>query len=140
MITGTTRAGKMPIDDILSEDKRILIDGIRSLIEGGDVSLNRHGAAGLVDKDCIWLHSKRFIDDLKSTVGLHGDNEQIRTKLFYLELLVKSNSGVFTHKKEIVCDGTSNSFNLLCLPLRNIWSNPDDYPPQMKGITVLDIS
>ena len=46
MITGTTRAGKMPIDDILSEDKRILIDGIRSLIEGGDVSLNRH-------RDCL---------------------------------------------------------------------------------------
>jgi len=120
--------------------KEIITSGIKRLIIDETITLNRQGAIGWIYKDCIWLHSKRFLYDLKKIDELPKDDEDIKELMFDFGLIVKNNNNRLLHRKEVITDECAIKLSLLCLPLRNVWRNPDDYPPQMKGITVRDIS
>jgi len=109
---------------------------LRHLVEKGDLSLNRRGAAGWVDKQGVWLMSKRAVDAVREQLlkeghsGVPGDNNRIYDILSESGLLVPNGNGKAIWRGRVVSNdwAPETPFSLIRLKHDCIWSNPDTVP------------
>jgi len=122
--------------------KNILKKAIEGLLRNERIPLNHVGAVGWVYGDNLWVVSKRFLYELRQyclECKIQGIPRENYTLINILEAegLIETDGDCHSvHTKQVGIDSTFNTFTLLCLPLKNIWTNHDDCPPQVEGISV----
>ncbi len=126
-----------------------MMDGMRRMVaEGGDIALNREGAAGFCDGEDLWFvagviaeKTRAFLEKNEiresGAAGLPTDN----SRLFDVWLdygAVRANAGAAIWRATITLDkpdGTSwtQTFTMLRFPLAKLFASPVDYPKPLTG-------
>ncbi len=118
----------------------------RTLIDNGEISLNRAGATGWVDQRGIWLVSKRVTDLLREQLtkegheGVPHDNTRIFDVLSEHGLIALTSGGRAIWRCKISTEDwqPENVFSVLLMPLSQVWNDPDDAPMFEGEITVIE--
>ena len=106
---------------------------LRYLVEQGELSLNRRGAAGWVDERAVWLLSKRAVDAIREQLtkeghtGVPGDNNRIFDVMSEGGLIELNPQGKAIWRCRVTVGDWSpeEPFSLIRLSHDTIWSDPD---------------
>ncbi len=105
---------------------------IRYLIERGELSLNRRGAAGWVDGRAVWLVSKRAADAVREHLireghaGIPGDNNRLFDVMSEGGLIELNPQGKAIWRCRVTIGDWSpeKPFSLIRMSHETIWSDP----------------
>ena len=115
----------------------------RMLSEGGNIPLNRPGAAGFVTDGCIWFVSKRLADEVRaylaaneSASGIPGPEKNDR--LFdvwqeYGALIPNPDTGGAIWRVRVRMEGFDQVLTMLRFPLDKIYAEAERYPAEFAG-------
>ncbi|MCY4148442.1 MAG: TraI domain-containing protein [Gammaproteobacteria bacterium] len=109
---------------------------LRYLIENGELSLNRRGAAGWVDEGGVWLVSKRAVDAVREQLsreghtGVPGDNNRIYDVMAESGLLLLNPQGKAIWRCRVTIGDwmPDEPFSVIRLSHETIWSDPEGVP------------
>lgn len=126
-----------------------MMDGMRRMVaEGGDIALNREGAAGFCDGEDIWFVAGVIAEKTRSFLEKHEIRESgaaglptDNSRLFDVWLdygAVRANAGAAIWRATITLDKPDGSswtqtFTMLRFPLEKLFANPVDYPKPLTG-------
>ena len=109
---------------------------LRFLVEQGELSLNRPGAAGWVDERGVWLVSKRAVDAVRDQLakeghsGIPGDNNRLFDVMSEGGLLVLNDDGKAIWRCRVLSGSwePEKPFSLIRLSHDTLWSDPGSVP------------
>ena len=113
---------------------------IRFLVDSGELSLNRPGAAGWVNDRGLWLVSKRAVDAIREQLvkegqsGIPTDNTRMFDVMSEGGLLILNETRAIWRCR-VALDKFDSTFSLLLLPLDAVWGEPSKAPRFTGSIT-----
>jgi len=122
-----------------------LMTGLRYLLDQGELPLNGRGAAGWVDRESLWLVSKRALDALREHLereghgGIPQRNDQLMDALQQSGCLVPNGDEAIWHVR-VIADSWPKAAELTVLrfPLNKVWPDPMAVPPPFEGSVMVD--
>lgn len=122
-----------------------LMTGLRYLLDQGELPLNARGAAGWVDRESLWLVSKRTLDALREHLeqeghgGIPQRNDRLMDALQQSGCLIPNDDKAIWHVR-VIADSWPKAAELTVLrfPLDKVWPDPTAAPAPFEGSVIVD--
>lgn len=116
--------------------ERLLV-ALRQLLDSGALPINRQGGAAFVDERYVWLVSKRCLDAIREAMqgqlGVPSRNDRLMDELQQRGIAVATpdDRAVWTCEVQVGsgADVWHQSLTLLCIPIDQVWPEPEARPP-----------
>ncbi len=115
-----------------------LVTALRALLDSGQLTLNRPGAAGFVTDTDLWIVSKRCLDMLRSHLieqghgGVPSRNDRLMDELQQFGLCVPNGERAIWRARIKLAD-FDHELTLLRFPLATVWPDPLSRPTPLDG-------
>ena len=120
----------------------VVLDTIRTLIEEGEIPLNRPGAGGFISNDALWLVSKRGMDRIRTKLRESGSvdiaprNDRFMDDLQGQGIIIPNQDGRAVWRATVQSDdGEFNQeLSFLKFPAKSLWVDAGRRPPDYDGV------
>ena len=115
-----------------------LVTALRALLDNGQLTLNRPGAAGFVTNTDLWLVSKRGLDLIRDYlidhghVGVPSQNDRLMDELQQFGVCVPNGERAIWRAR-IKLPDFDHELTLLRFPVTTLWPDAANRPPPLNG-------